>query len=210
MFNTQAMDTALKGVAESRCARNPACATMDASTTGEPTARTLKYAVLRGMSSGTQPVSWTTRRPKATLVWKSTATSASSHDRRDASSAATRNDLAGAQFDFHTATNAATARPQRPRRSRRFNVSVAAFLLSLANAATTDRRGGVEEEEPVVHEVETAKAGPSDANSKVEQDRPQTSASNMLISGSARTVDSAGAAKTRTSLRLPFQVLLLC
>ena len=42
MFNTQAMDTALKGVAESRCARSPACATMDASTTGEPTARTLK------------------------------------------------------------------------------------------------------------------------------------------------------------------------
>jgi hypothetical protein len=42
MFNTQAMDTALKGVAESRCANNPACATMDASTTGEPTARTLR------------------------------------------------------------------------------------------------------------------------------------------------------------------------
>ena len=42
MFKTQAMDTARKGVAESRCANNPACATMDASTTGEPTARTLR------------------------------------------------------------------------------------------------------------------------------------------------------------------------
>ena len=61
MFKTQAMDTARKGVAESRCASSPGLRDHGRQHDGRPTARTPIGRAPAELSSGTQPVSWTTR-----------------------------------------------------------------------------------------------------------------------------------------------------